>query len=144
MKEKLEAIKSALRRAIELSEAMNPERWRTLKKNPRRIVTNGNPHKIIAGCYHAMSKGSGLRTKQSAGSPTCGEAVTNAAFIAHARTFTPAAAKALLTAIERGESCINDKWGDDVCDNDGRGCRACEIVREMLETICREWPEDNA
>lgn len=34
---------------------------------------------------------------------------------------------------------MNDEHGGEVCDNDGRGCRACGYAQNQLKTIRREW-----
>lgn len=69
-----------------------PGPWRTLAKNPRKIVTAETRHTIVASCYTDASNGPGLRTKQSAGSPPREDAEANARLIA--------AAPELLEALE--------------------------------------------
>jgi hypothetical protein len=69
-----------------------PGPWRTLAKNPRKIVTAETRHTIVASCYTDASNGPGLRTKQSAGSPPREDAEANARLIA--------AAPELLAALE--------------------------------------------
>jgi hypothetical protein len=61
------------------------------------------------------------------------------AIISKVCNLTPKMAKALLTAIEALEWMNNDEHGGEVCDNDGRGCRACGYAQNQLETIRREW-----
>ena len=81
-----------------------PGPWRTLKKNARRVVSSTAPHVIIAGCYHAASKGRGLRTKQSAGSPATGEAEANARLIAAA----PDLLETLVALTNNPHVCLGD------------------------------------
>lgn len=104
MNQKLESIKAALRRAIELSEAATVGPWKSIGH------WVGQSHSCVASCAHYAHD-------------------ADAAFIAHARTFTPAAARALLTAIEGLESV---------------SCRGYDesASRAALATICRDWPED--
>lgn len=73
-----------------------PGPWRTLAKNPRKIVTAETRHAIVASCYTTASKGPGLRTKQSAGSPPRDESEANARLIS--------AAPCLLTHLARAIS----------------------------------------
>lgn len=75
-----------------MSAQHTPGPWRTLRKNPRRVVGSGSRHIIIAGCYTSLSKGRGLAAMQSGGSPDQRTAEANARLIA--------AAPELLDALE--------------------------------------------
>ena len=67
---------------------------------------------------------------------------SNANFIAHARTMTPLACKALLTAIEGLETMVCDpSHGGEMCSNEGWGCPACEAAKNTLESITSTWPD---
>lgn len=63
-----------------------PGEWRTLKKNPRRVVSATTPHVVIAGFYHNASKGPGIRTENSGFLPSTEEAESNASLAMEAGT----------------------------------------------------------
>lgn len=63
----------------------------------------------------------------------------NAAFIAASRTGWPIALRCLKTAIEGLLWMLNGSWGHEVCDNDARGCAACERAEKDLATLCDRW-----
>lgn len=93
MKEKLEQIKAACREAIALGEKATEGPWVWRKgRTQMHLHSCGRPD---AGCFSQITMPIPSLQKESR------EAYeANAAFIAHARTFSPEAAKALLVAIE--------------------------------------------
>lgn len=117
MKEKLKAIKSALRRAIELSEAATPGPWHVPRGHETNVVSHADTL-CVSKCGESPR-------------PVAAD-IDNAAFIAYARTFAPAAAKELLRVIEALETGTGSLWAQDTK----------LLCNSILETICREWPEN--
>lgn len=132
MTTKLTRIKSALRESIEMANKATPAHWGTHPANALIYC-----RKWVIGsmeCHEMLDEDSCIVPYE--------EAKANAIFISHARTMTPLACKALLTAIEGLESMIHDpEYGGEMCDNDGRGCRACSTAYKALKTITSEWPD---
>jgi hypothetical protein len=132
MTTKLNLIKNALRESIEMANKATPQPWGTQQANALIYCK-----KWVIGsmeCHEMLDEDSCIVPYE--------EAKANATFIAHARTMTPLACKALLTAIEGLEFMNCDpQYGWELCDNDGRGCPACEAALKILESITSEWPD---
>lgn len=96
MNEKLERIKAACRTAIELGGKGTPAPWGTEETSATAWVgpmrTNGDGKIAVIVC--GLPINDDLKPEYSARN------LTDAHLIAHARTFSPAAAQALLTVIE--------------------------------------------
>lgn len=107
MTTKLNRIKSALRKSIEMASKSTREPW----VNDGPSIRHGYKGRdLIAICS--------LTYKDY-------EDRDNAAFLAHARTMTPLACKALLTAIEGLENITCTEG----------------VARNTLESITSEWPD---
>jgi len=118
MNQKLEQIKAALRHAIELSEAATPGPW-DVPRGPETNVVSHADTLCVSKCGESPR-------------PVAAD-IDNAAFIAHARTFAPAAAKALLADIEWMEHGLGSLWTAEVH----------WFCQSRIDAICREWPEDS-
>lgn len=126
LKTKLEAIKAGCRQTIALAEKATRGDWRIWGMNVLADpVGNSNFDDAIPVCVTQMQVDGKLRA-------------FNAHFIAHARNAAAKQAHALLTSIEALESMV---FPEDYCDNDGRGCMACEKAFQTLEAIARDWEE---
>lgn len=123
---KLAKIKVACRLAIELGEKATPGPWSDESDWPRVFsYAQGHPVKQVAQCCERIVK----RTKIGASADT--------AFIAHARTFSPAAAQALLTAIEVLEGI--KQFGLD--DGTPTGGYMIDATDTAFNTIAAQWPD---
>lgn len=125
MTTKLNRIKSALRESIEIARKASREPW--INDGPSvRYGYKGRD--LVTICS--------LTYKDR-------EEYDNATFIAHARTMTPIACKALLTAIEgleqiAGYSNQPPTHIDGICPY---GCDTPEIAAKALEFITSTWPD---
>lgn len=130
MNAKLEQIKAALRTSIQLAKDPNLKYapWVVYKADSPYIITEDKRNCVVTthGCFQ-----------------TSEEKNATTAFIAHARTFAPAAAEALLMAIEEMEWQI--EYSSDCGCTGGSFIAGClhrhRRMRTALETICRGWPE---
>ena len=130
---KLNLIKSALRESIEIANRATPQPWGTQQANALIYC-----RKWVIGsmeCHKMLDKDSCIVPYE--------EAKANATFIAHARTMTPLACKALLTAIEGLEQIIT--YGNQapahshgICPY---GCDTPSIAETALSSITSEWPD---
>lgn len=120
---KLERIKAALRESIELADKATPGPWEVDK------ATTWDQSIAVQPCVFQRNAW------------TSNE---DAAFIAHARTMTPLACKALLTAIEGLEQALNgigntdDRMSDEnsfIVNSIG------DLVEKALSSITSEWPD---
>lgn len=65
------------------------------------------------------------------------------AFPHDANKAAEAAFKSTIVAIDRLLPIIHKPYFDGhICDNDGRGCSACDKVEEALSEIISAWPEE--
>lgn len=122
LKTKLEAVKAECRQTIALAEKAASGVWVADHK------THCQGFHVTCGQYGSEIADTGWRHNSK----------QDASFIAHARNTAAKQAHALLTSIEALESMV---FPDDYCDNDGRGCMACEKAFQTLEAIARDWEE---
>lgn len=115
LQQRIAAIKAECIRVVELSENATVGPW----KNHLNWVTRG-PQSVAKTL---------LKSKEY-----------DASFIAHARNVSPAMARVVVAALECLERQVNEPdWNSHMCDNDGLGCRACELADEFLESIANQW-----
>lgn len=126
MTTKLHRIKSALRESIEMANKATEGPWTWKKK------FSGSAEVVEPRIW--LGESTALPQKQPH---------HNAAFLAHARTMTPLACKALLTAIEGLEQIMS--YGnqaptqiDGICPY---GCDTPSIAEDTLSSIISEWPD---
>lgn len=126
MNEKLKRIKAALRLTLELDAKATPGPWTIIGQHKTEVLAlDGTPESIVVVDTRFFDRQTNMRE------------VEDAAFIAHARTYHPAAARALLTAIGALEEAEAQTKGYSY----GGGMYALIATRKALETICREWPD---
>ncbi len=119
MKEQLEKLKQELREFLEMSKTIIEKPWVVdgllLYANGREVVCTATRHN------------------------TYKEDASVATFIARSRNISPIMAECLLVAVEGLEWMICGCHGSEVCDNDGRGCQACEHAEAKLQQIINIW-----
>jgi hypothetical protein len=120
MKEQLEKLKAELREFIELSKTIPAQKWAVDSANSVHEIGT----RWVSVCYPFVNKQ---------------EQKKYATFIARSRNISPAMAECLLVAVEGLEWMICGCHGSEVCDNDGRGCRACEHAEAKLDQIINLW-----
>ena len=129
---RIERVKAECRKVIELGEKATPGPWDN-EAGPYVYarIPGGRPN----GEYILQ-----VTCVNGAGKPLTREQNTaNAAFIAQSRTFSPAAARALLVAIEGLEVIAY------LCQPDVESCRDPESAndaRETLTEICNQFDHD--
>lgn len=122
MKTKLNRIKSALRESIEIAEKATEGPWEYSRGCTGLAAIF--PQKDTSTRALAMFQFSRNDEKI-----TLPDAASNATFIAHARTMTPLACKALLLAIEGLESCY------------GYAADGDTTAYDTLTSITSTWPD---
>lgn len=133
----LRLLKAHLEGLLAKAAKRTPGEWTTLSKTehidygePIRVVSDQPPFSVA---YH--------------GSENCFLSAGDAAFIASCAGNAEAGWRSTLKAIDL---CIANLHTDpefpthergEICDNDGRGCRACEYTERMLlGPLLAEWP----
>lgn len=127
----IEQIKTALQSHIAEVEAATPGPWTCLHQGDQEHpgIEAGNMSVVIMGWRDVDTDDGGVRGN------TDEEALANAAFIAHARTMSPAACKCLLLAIEGLEKVAYVKEDAGQPDHSFVGRTAAFA----LESIRQEW-----
>lgn len=128
MKEQLEKLKAELRRFIELSKTVTPAKWATGDKGDMVYRKPGEFCQAAGIIINGRS--TGISRDQDEQDTT---------FIVRSRNISPAMAECLLVAVEGLEWMICGCHGSEVCDNDGRGCQACEHAEAKLDQIINLW-----
>lgn len=136
MTTKLNRIKSALRESIEMASKATPQPWGTQPANALIYC-----RKWVIGsmeCHEMLDEDSCIVPYD--------EAKANATFVAHARTMTPFACKALLTAIEGLEWVFDyTDWCADGAPDASTHDKVCNEIaskaKATLSSITSEWPD---
>lgn len=127
---KLHRIKSALRESIEIASKATDGPWTWTDQQEEE-----NELPYVPQCSYLGDTLICLADTYENSREDC-------AFVSHARTMTPLACKALLTAIEGLEPMVCDpSHGGEMCSNEGWGCNACEKAKSILSSITSEWPD---
>jgi hypothetical protein len=122
LKNQIEKLKQELREFLELSKAATKGPWKVETSRAYRLDDDFT-HNVIGPPSDFMY----LQEKP------------DATFIARSRNISPAMAECLLVAVEALEWMNTGSHGNEVCDNDGRLCRACESADATLQQILTLW-----